>query len=111
MIGASAGHGMPATGVAPRDQPDRNLYTSARQLRTFIDEAPVAIAMFDRDMRYLAASGYWIENICHGERDVIGRSHYDIVPDVPEHWKDTHRRALAGESLRSKANPLPSARD
>ena len=66
-------------------------------LRAFIDEASISIAMFDREMRYLAASQRWIDHVCHGERDVIGRLHYEVNPEVPQHWRDAHRRGLAGE--------------
>jgi signal transduction histidine kinase len=31
----------------------------------------------------------------------MGRSHYEIFPDLPERWKEVHRRALGGETMRA----------
>ena len=70
------------------------------QLRAIIKQAPVAIAVFGREMRYLAASQLWLDNFCEGERKVLGRSHYDVNPEIPQRWKDVHKRALAGETIR-----------
>lgn len=56
------------------------------------------MAMFDRNMRYLAASRRWLSDHRFDE-PVLGRSHYDVLPDMPERWKDVHRRALAGEVI------------
>jgi PAS domain S-box-containing protein len=66
------------------------------RLRKFIDEAPVAIAMFDTELRYLAASRRWLSTFQLVGQQVIGRSHYEVNPDLPERWKQVHRRCLAG---------------
>jgi signal transduction histidine kinase len=31
--------------------------------------------------------------------DIIGKNHYEVLPNLPEHWKEAHRRGLAGEVL------------
>ena len=64
----------------------------------FLRDAPVAVAMFDRDMRYLGASGPWLKDY-RLDPSVIGRSQYELFPQISERWKEVHRRALRGESL------------
>ena len=70
-------------------------------LQLFIDRAPAALAMFDREMRYLAVSQRWLEEYSLVGQEIIGRCHYDVIPDIPERWKEAHRRGLAGETLRA----------
>jgi PAS domain S-box-containing protein len=70
-------------------------------LKLFIYLAPVSIAMFDRDMRYISASRRWGEAHHVGDRDLTGLSHYEMFPEIGEEWKDAHRRGLVGEVLRS----------
>lgn len=84
-----------ADSIALRDQ---QLAESEERMRLFIGYVPVAIAMFDRDMRYLAVSRRWL--IDYRVADVIGRSHYELFPEIPERWKDAHRRGLVGEVVR-----------
>ncbi len=85
------------------------LRESAEQLRLFIEQAPVSIAMFDRDMRYVAASARWRSDFGLDDVNLVGRSHYEVFPDIPERWKEAHRRALAGEILREEQDPFQRA--
>ncbi len=85
------------------------LREAKEKLHLFIDHAPSAIAMFDRDMRYIAYSRRWLEDYDLGESNLAGRSHYDIFPDVPERWKKIHRRCLAGAIERADEDPFPRA--
>src|SRR5215467_3273544 len=71
-------------------------------LRVFVKNVPAAVAMLDCDMRYLQASDRWCSDYLPGRgEEIIGRSHYEIFPDMPERWKEIHRRALQGEILRA----------
>jgi PAS domain S-box-containing protein len=70
-------------------------------LRVFVKNVPAPVAMLDRDMRYLQVSDRWCTDYLSGRTEVLGRSHYEIFPDMPERWKEVHRRALQGETLRA----------
>jgi diguanylate cyclase (GGDEF)-like protein/PAS domain S-box-containing protein len=76
-----------------------------QDFRSMVRQAPVSIAMFDRDMRYIATSESWIQEFDRGQDKLEGRSHYDVHPDIPEAWIAVHRRGLAGEHI-DKAEDL-----
>jgi PAS domain S-box-containing protein len=88
------------------DELDRRLRASELDFRRtnehfklFLKHAPAAIALVDRQMRYLIVSDRLLEDFGLKESDVHGMSMYDVFPDMPERWKDAHRRCLAGETL------------
>jgi PAS domain S-box-containing protein len=71
-------------------------------LKIFVKNAPAGVAMFDRDMHYLEVSDRWCADYSVDSSQILGRSHYELFPDLPQHWKEMHRRGLEGETLRAE---------
>lgn len=64
--------------------------------KEFVNRAPFAVAMLDRHMRYLAVSSRWLSDYTLKHRDVLGSSHYEVFPNLPDRLKAINRRCLAG---------------
>lgn len=87
--------------VAERRRVEETLRKSQSQMLAFIRQAPISIAMFDRDMNYLSISDRWLANFGRGHDDLTGLNHYVVHPDIPEEWRAIHRQGLAGVTLRN----------
>ncbi|HEY0648916.1 PAS domain S-box protein [Phenylobacterium sp.] len=63
---------------------------------TALRQAPLGVAIFDREMRYLVASAQFLtDQGMPGDMPLEGRQHYEVFPDIPQHWRDIHARVLA----------------
>ncbi|HIK12049.1 MAG TPA: PAS domain S-box protein, partial [Oscillatoriaceae cyanobacterium M33_DOE_052] len=68
-------------------------------LRSVVTNAPVAMAMLDQEMRYIAHSDKWLADYHLQGKSIIGLSHYEVFPDIPDRWRSIHSRALQGEII------------
>ncbi len=75
-------------------------------LQLFIEHAPAALAMFDLEMHYLAVSQRWREDYSLKDCELIGRAHYEIFPELPQHWKQVHRRGMNGEVVNEEEDRM-----
>ncbi|MEM7010953.1 MAG: PAS domain S-box protein, partial [Verrucomicrobiota bacterium] len=72
----------------------------ATQLQALIDNAPIGMALFDRDMRYLALNRRWLADFGLVGADLVGRSHLDVFPNLGPAWRRVYARALQGHPER-----------
>ena len=82
--------------ISDRKQSENLLQQQEEQLRLFVKHSPAGVAMFDRQMRYMLVSDRWLASYGFGDRNIVGQSHYDIFPDLPDRFKQIHQRCLAG---------------
>lgn len=80
---------------AERDNLKNN---QALLIKNIVEKMPSAIAVLDREMRYVAISDRWLSDY-NIRQDIIGKSHYEVFPDTPERWKKLHEVAMEGRSL------------
>jgi PAS domain S-box-containing protein len=75
-----------------------NLRFGEQLFSQFVVNTPIAVAMFDTEMKYLLVSDRWISDYNIDRKDIIGKSHYEIIPNQPQHWIASHQRALKGNT-------------
>jgi PAS domain S-box-containing protein len=66
------------------------------QLRAYVEQAPQAVAMLDRDLRYLSHSRQWLEDFQITEESLIGRSVGEVYPELPQELRDVLERCCLG---------------
>jgi len=95
-----------AQDITERKKAEEAVRRNERVLNLFVEHSPAAIAMFDRDMKYIVASRRYLVDYNLGEQNLIGRSHYEVFPEMPDRWKEIHRRCLAGAIEKADEDPF-----
>ncbi len=95
------------TDITDRKQVEEALVHSHDLMRYIIEHNRSAVAVHDRELRYLYVSKRYLDDYQVREKDVIGKHHYDVFPDLPQKWRDIHQKALAGEISTAEKDSYP----
>ncbi|MBN1301023.1 MAG: PAS domain S-box protein [Melioribacteraceae bacterium] len=65
-------------------------------LQYIIEHDRAAVAVHDTELRYIYVSQSYLKQYNVTDPNIIGKHHYDVFPDLPEKWREVHRKALKG---------------
>ena len=82
--------------ITERKNAEQELRHSHELMSYIIKHNTNALAVHDKDFKYLFVSERYLKDYKVKDRDVIGKHHYDVFPDLPQKWRDVHKKALAG---------------
>lgn len=76
---------------------EEQLVHSRDLMRYIIEHNRSAVAVHDRDLKYLYVSQRYLDDYKVSDKDIIGKHHYEVFPDLPQKWRNVHQKALRGE--------------
>ena len=85
-----------ATDITEKRITEQALITEQARLTAFIEHTPAAVAMLDKEMKYIAVSNHWLEDYKLVGTNAIGMSHYDLFANITDDRKARHQRILNG---------------
>src|SRR5580698_1856828 len=89
--------------MAPKTIPDPEAPVP-EWITRFIADIPSAVALFDREMRYVAANTRWLNAFGVVGEGVIGQCHEQVDSASANLLTSLHRRALAGATAEASLN-------
>ncbi|MBT3382599.1 MAG: PAS domain S-box protein [Prolixibacteraceae bacterium] len=91
--------------VTKRKNVEESLNHSHNLMSYVIEYNKSDVAIHDRDLKYMYVSQSYLEHYQVKEKNVIGKHHYEVFPDLPQKWRDVHQKVLAGEILSADEDP------
>lgn len=85
--------------ITERKKSEEALNHSHNLLSYIIEHNRGGVAVHDRNMHYVYVSQRYLKEYNLQGKDIIGKHHYDVFPDLPEKWRIVHQKAMKGEIL------------
>ncbi|MEM7381870.1 MAG: PAS domain-containing protein [Bacteroidota bacterium] len=63
-----------------------------------IKDSPAAVSIVDTKMRFISHSEVWLKTFNIKERNIEGKSFYDVLPNTPPELRQIHQKALQGQA-------------
>ena len=87
------------------EEGERALKHSYDLMKYIIEHNRSAIAVHDKDYKYIFVSQRYLQDYQVKEKEIIGKHHYDVFQDLPQKWHDVHKKALMGEVSSAENDP------
>ncbi|MBN2300663.1 MAG: PocR ligand-binding domain-containing protein [Acholeplasmataceae bacterium] len=87
-----------AIDITLRKKAESELANQQDLMSYVIEHSNAGVAVHDRDLNYIYVSKKYLDQY-EVHEDVIGKHHYAVFPDLPQKWRDVHRRTLEGETI------------
>ncbi len=72
-----------------------------------IEHNNAAVAIHDKDLNYVYVSKQYLKQYGVKDKDIIGKHHYEVFPDLPQKWRDVHQKVLEGNVFKQDRDPYP----
>ena len=86
-----------ARNITDRKRAEQEAEREREQLRRIVAHAPVAMAMLDKDRRYIAHSTTWLKYAGYEGLSMVGQPFQEVSPLLPGKYDEVLSRVLAGE--------------
>lgn len=87
--------------ISERKNAEKILEKERNRLKAFVQNAPAAVAMLDKNMVYIAASDQWKTTYkIPVDKQIVGLNHYSLFTNISDEWKTYHQLALKGQVIK-----------
>ena len=93
--------------ISKRKLAEKEIKQSHDLMRYAIEHTNSAVAVYDKDLRYIYVSQRYLDQFKISDSNVIGKRTCDVIPNMPQKWRNVQEKALHGESFRADQDPFP----
>jgi diguanylate cyclase (GGDEF)-like protein/PAS domain S-box-containing protein len=91
--------------ISDRKKAEEDLIQFNNLIEYIIKHNSSGIAVHDKNMNYMYVSERYLERYGLKGKNIIGKNHYEVFPDLPQKWREAHKRSLKGEVISKKEDP------
>ena len=82
--------------ITDRKNAEKEIIHFRNLMQYIIEHNRSAVAVHDKDYKYVYVSQRYLEEYNLVGKNVVGLHHYDVIPNIPEKWREVHKKALMG---------------
>jgi PAS domain S-box-containing protein len=95
--------------ITERKETEEKLLHFHDLMHYIIEHTNSGVAVHDKELNYIYVSQRYLDTYKLNEKEVIGKHHYEVIPDLPQKWRKVHQRVLEGEFLSGDRDPYYKA--